>query len=300
MLRPWWPGIGWKSVLCCWAARQRTVTTGHYTMPFAPHKRNAAACWARNFPTWTPANFLSLPAGLFSAVVQVPSIVFIFCHAHAFKIQHYFDMQLREICFSPASFAELLIYCTPDYLLLDRSPNIGPLISRWELDKLKNCWNKSFRTSKILTILYQQFLNLLISQRDKSGSRLGAVGHCRIIGDRGAVVWWYNRRTGQLQRYQACSGELLIVIVNNSWRFINANGCQIMRQCDARHDAKKYSCISKIWWCSKRLLNPWQWMSCAVPYSLLVLDNPQILDHSITVSQAYFALHETLNKVQKF
>ncbi len=28
---------------------------------------------------------------------------------------------------------------TPDHLLLDRSPNIGPLISRWELDIFKNC-----------------------------------------------------------------------------------------------------------------------------------------------------------------
>ncbi len=36
---------------------------------------------------------------------------------------------------------------SPDHLLLDRSPNIGPPISRWELDKFINCWNKSFRTS---------------------------------------------------------------------------------------------------------------------------------------------------------
>jgi hypothetical protein len=26
----------------------------------------------------------------------------------------------------------------PDHLLLDRTPNIGPIISRWELDKFKN------------------------------------------------------------------------------------------------------------------------------------------------------------------
>jgi hypothetical protein len=68
-------------------------------------------------------------------------------------------------------------YGTPDSLLLDRSPNIGPLISRWELDKFKNCWNNSFRTSKILTLLYQQFSNLLIFQRDKSGLRLGALSN---------------------------------------------------------------------------------------------------------------------------
>jgi hypothetical protein len=30
-------------------------------------------------------------------------------------------------------------YNTPEHLLLDRSLNIGPLISRWELDKIKNC-----------------------------------------------------------------------------------------------------------------------------------------------------------------
>ncbi len=35
----------------------------------------------------------------------------------------------------------------PDHLSLDMSPNIGPLISRWELDKFKNRWNKSFKTS---------------------------------------------------------------------------------------------------------------------------------------------------------
>ncbi len=55
----------------------------------------------------------------------------------------------------------------PDHLLLDSAPNIGPLISLWELDKFKNCWNKSFRASKILTLLYQQFSNLLISICDR-------------------------------------------------------------------------------------------------------------------------------------
>ncbi len=52
---------------------------------------------------------------------------------------------------------------TPDHLLLDGTPNLGPLIFRWELDNFKNCWNKSFRTFKILTLLYQQFSNGLIS-----------------------------------------------------------------------------------------------------------------------------------------
>jgi hypothetical protein len=70
-------------------------------------------------------------------------------------------------------------------LLLDRSPNIGvigPLISRWELDKFNNCWNKSFRTSKILPLLYQQFSNLLNSKRDMSGPKLGALSNNRWLG----------------------------------------------------------------------------------------------------------------------
>jgi hypothetical protein len=31
---------------------------------------------------------------------------------------------------------------TPDHILLDSAPNVGPLISRWELDRFKNCWKK--------------------------------------------------------------------------------------------------------------------------------------------------------------
>ncbi len=77
-----------------------------------------------------------------------------------------------------------LLWCSSEIpsnlLLLDRSPNFGPLISRWEPDKfIKNFWNKSFRSSKILALLYQQFSNLLISQRDMSGPRLGALSNNR-------------------------------------------------------------------------------------------------------------------------
>jgi hypothetical protein len=28
---------------------------------------------------------------------------------------------------------------------LDSAPNLGPLISRWEINKFENCWYKSFR-----------------------------------------------------------------------------------------------------------------------------------------------------------
>ncbi len=69
----------------------------------------------------------------------------------------------------------------PDHLLLDSAPNIGPL-TRWELDKFKNCWYKSVR---ILKLLFQQFLNLSSSQRDMSGPILGALSNNR---------WTWGRR----------------------------------------------------------------------------------------------------------
>ncbi len=71
---------------------------------------------------------------------------------------------------------------TPDHLLLDNAPNIGPLISRWDFDKFRNCWNKTRLTSKTLTLLYQQFSNLLISQQDLSGRRLRALSNNRWSG----------------------------------------------------------------------------------------------------------------------
>ncbi len=84
---------------------------------------------------------------------------------------------------SPAHLAKTNYRCLHtiphDHLLLDSAPNIGPLISRWEPDKVKNCWNKSFRISKSMTLLYQQFTNFLISQRDMSGPRLGALSNNR-------------------------------------------------------------------------------------------------------------------------
>jgi hypothetical protein len=67
----------------------------------------------------------------------------------------------------------------PDYVSLDSAPNLGPLISCWELDTFKNFWNKSFITSKILTHLYQQCSNLF-SQRDKRGPRLGVLSNKRL------------------------------------------------------------------------------------------------------------------------
>jgi hypothetical protein len=61
----------------------------------------------------------------------------------------------------------------PDHPLLDSAPNLGPLISRWEINKFENCLYKSVRILKVLKLLFQHFLNLSSSQRDMSGSILG-------------------------------------------------------------------------------------------------------------------------------
>ncbi len=94
----------------------------------------------------------------------------------------------RQYIFVSSSVAKIInlikstLLVPPGHLLLDSVPKIGPLISRWELDKFKNCWNKSFRTSKILTLLYQQFSNLSISQWYMNGPRLGALSNNRWSG----------------------------------------------------------------------------------------------------------------------
>jgi hypothetical protein len=67
----------------------------------------------------------------------------------------------------------------PDHLLLDSAPNLGPLISRWEINKFENCWYKSVKVLDVLKLLFEQFLNLLISQLDTSGPMLGDLSNNR-------------------------------------------------------------------------------------------------------------------------
>ncbi len=70
----------------------------------------------------------------------------------------------------------------PDHLFLDSAPNLGPLISHWEINKFENCWYKSVRILEVLKLLIQQFLNLSSSQRDISGPILGALSDIRWSG----------------------------------------------------------------------------------------------------------------------
>jgi hypothetical protein len=67
---------------------------------------------------------------------------------------------------------------SPNRLLLNSAPNLGPLIPRWEIDKFENCSDISVSwVLEILKLLFQQFLNLSISQRDMSGPIVGDWGY---------------------------------------------------------------------------------------------------------------------------
>jgi hypothetical protein len=48
------------------------------------------------------------------------------------------------------------VHLPPDHLLLDSAPNLGPLISRWEINKFENCLYKSVR---ILEVLKKAFVS---------------------------------------------------------------------------------------------------------------------------------------------
>jgi hypothetical protein len=67
-----------------------------------------------------------------------------------------------------------ITYFWTGLLILDHSYLVGNLTN-------SKIAEKSFRTSKILTLLYQQFSNLLISQRDMSGPRLGTLSNIRWL-----------------------------------------------------------------------------------------------------------------------
>ncbi len=71
---------------------------------------------------------------------------------------------------------------TPDHLLLDGAPNLGPLISRWEINKFENCSYKGVRILEVLKLLFQQFLNSSSSHRDMSGPRLETLSNNRWSG----------------------------------------------------------------------------------------------------------------------
>ncbi len=70
----------------------------------------------------------------------------------------------------------------PNHILLDNAHNLGPLISRWEINKFENCWFKSVRILEVLKLLFQQCLNLSSSQQDMRGPILGDLSNNRGPG----------------------------------------------------------------------------------------------------------------------
>ncbi len=70
----------------------------------------------------------------------------------------------------------------PDHLLLYWSPNIGPLVSHWVLDKFKIVQTKALEPLKSWHFCISNFWNFFISQEDMSGPRLGALSNNRWLG----------------------------------------------------------------------------------------------------------------------
>ncbi len=68
------------------------------------------------------------------------------------------------------------------YLLLDSAPNLGPLISRWEINRFENCWYKCQDFKGSIKLLFQQFLNLSSLHQGISGPILGALSNNRWSG----------------------------------------------------------------------------------------------------------------------
>jgi hypothetical protein len=115
---------------------------------------------------------------------------------------------LNQILLYKTSISNLFTFTTPtafssflphDHLLLESAPNLGRLISRWEINKFENCWYKSVRILEVSKLLFQQFLNLSSSQRDISGSILGDLSNNRwSVVFSCAFHFWVELRASKL------------------------------------------------------------------------------------------------------
>jgi hypothetical protein len=132
---------------------------------------DAKNCENANFLSqYCDANFDSFSASHF-AFSNVLSISF-----HIFSAYFFFAFF--------RTYYNFLVHQTvlPDHLSLDSAPNLGPLISHWEINKFENCWYKSVMILEVLKLLFQHFLNLSSSQRDMRGPILGALSNNRWSG----------------------------------------------------------------------------------------------------------------------
>ncbi len=91
-----------------------------------------------------------------------------------------------------------------DHPILDSALNLGPLISRWEINKFENCWYKRVKILEILKLLIQHFVNLSSSKWDMSGPVLGVLSNNRWSG------------VSLVRRYILCS---FLHRVEKNWSF---------------------------------------------------------------------------------
>jgi hypothetical protein len=111
---------------------------------------------------------------------------------HAFSATRPLPLMMTSASLSCENRALRLHTVPSDHLFLDSAPNLGPLISRWEIAKFENCWYKSAGILEVLKLLLQQLLNLSSFQRDMSGPILGTLSNNRWSG--GICSWmdWLN------------------------------------------------------------------------------------------------------------
>ncbi len=69
------------------------------------------------------------------------------------------DPKHHELYCTRTSILPPTLLTPPDHLFLDSALNLGPLISRWEINKFENCCYKSVRILDFLKLLLQQVLN---------------------------------------------------------------------------------------------------------------------------------------------
>ncbi len=136
-------------------------------------------------PTWKKRYWFSGNAGKYCMLVQYPMSFYSWKVPSRRRHDWHINIRILDIfnlrfshsalpcLFCPSinfrSYVAMLLlrgFPSPDHLLLDSTPNLGPLISCWEINSFENCWYKSVRIIEVLKLLFQQFLNLSSSQRD--------------------------------------------------------------------------------------------------------------------------------------
>jgi hypothetical protein len=76
-----------------------------------------------------------------SAIVAIESFrtLSTTCHHHRYEIDYSNSSTCKVVDRAPLLTDYAVLTDSPDHLLLDSAPNLGPLISRWEITKFENC-----------------------------------------------------------------------------------------------------------------------------------------------------------------